>query len=200
MEHILSLSYGKDSIACLEACRLLKYPIDRVVHAEIWATDTVSADLPLMMEFKKKADKIIKERYGFTVEHISAQRGNEKLTFDKQFYSVHTHGKNIGKICGFPTRSVPWCNGTLKVKPLTKFLNTLLTQEANTGIIQYLGIAADEHTRIERHRDRSGIVLPLVDIGWDEGYCRQWCKENDLLSPIYSTSTRGGVGSVTINQ
>ena len=35
-------------------------------------------------------------------------------------------------------------------------------------------------------------VLPLVDIGWDEAYCRKWCEENDLLSPIYTTSTRGG--------
>lgn len=36
MEHILSLSYGKDSLACLEACKLLGYPIDRVVHASEW--------------------------------------------------------------------------------------------------------------------------------------------------------------------
>lgn len=41
MEHILSLSYGKDSLACLEACKLLGYPIDRVIHAEVWVfTDT----------------------------------------------------------------------------------------------------------------------------------------------------------------
>lgn len=72
MQHILSLSYGKDSIACLEACKLLGYPIDRIIHAEVWATDTIPADLPPMVEFKKKADEIIKARYGITVEHISA--------------------------------------------------------------------------------------------------------------------------------
>lgn len=72
MTHILSLSYGKDSLACLEACKLLGYPIDRVIHAEVWATDTIPADLPPMVEFKKKADKIIKDRYGLTVEHIVA--------------------------------------------------------------------------------------------------------------------------------
>lgn len=38
MTRILSLSYGKDSLACLEACKLLGYPIDRVIHAEVWAT------------------------------------------------------------------------------------------------------------------------------------------------------------------
>lgn len=74
MTHILSLSYGKDSLACLEACKLLGYPIDRVVHAEVWATDTIPAELPPMVEFKAKADRIIKERYGLTVEHFTAER------------------------------------------------------------------------------------------------------------------------------
>ena len=59
-------------------------------------------------------------------------------------------------------------------------------------IVQYLGIAADEPKRIERHIKRPDIVLPLVEIGWDEAYCRKWCEENDLLSPIYTTATRGG--------
>lgn len=72
MSRILSLSYGKDSLACLEACELLGYPIDRVVHAEVWATETIPADFPSMVAFKQKADKIIKERYGLTVEHVAA--------------------------------------------------------------------------------------------------------------------------------
>lgn len=59
------------------------------------------------------------------------------------------------------------------------------------NIVQYLGIAADEPERIKRHTVPSKI-LPLVDIGWDENYCRQWCEENNLLSPIYTTATRGG--------
>lgn len=80
MTRILSLSYGKDSLACLEACKLLGYPIDGVIHAEVWATQDIPADLPPMVEFKKKADRIIKERYGLTVEHISAQRESGLIT------------------------------------------------------------------------------------------------------------------------
>lgn len=76
-EYVLSLSYGKDSLACLEAIRLLGYPLDRIITAEVWATDTIPADLPPMVEFKKKVDKIIKERYGITVEHTSAKRERE---------------------------------------------------------------------------------------------------------------------------
>lgn len=85
-QYVLSLSYGKDSIATLEAIRLLGYPLDRIVHAEIWATDTISADLPPMVEFKAHADKIIKERYGIEVEHICAMRDGKKLTYEKLFY------------------------------------------------------------------------------------------------------------------
>lgn len=74
-EYILSLSYGKDSLACLEAIKQLGYPLDRIVHAEVWATDTIPADLPPMIDFKAHADKIIKEKYGYTVEHICAVWG-----------------------------------------------------------------------------------------------------------------------------
>lgn len=239
MEHILSLSYGKDSIACLEACKLLGYPINRVIHAEVWATDTIPAELPPMIEFKEKADRIIKERYGLTVERFAAKREREKLSFVKQFYSVYTKGKNEGKIYGFPIQfGGAWCNSMLKVRPLNShlranvlhdskekerpsirgetnrvsdvektvvqqqaqsgfshsggFSSSSLAQGADTNIVQYLGIAADEPERIERHKDKQGIVLPLVDIGWDEAYCRKWCEENDLLSPIYTNATRGG--------
>ena len=91
-QYVLSLSYGKDSLACLEAIRVLGLPLDRIVHAEVWATDTIPADLPPMVEFKQKADAIILERYGIAVEHICAtDTGNDphsKLTFEKIFYRV----------------------------------------------------------------------------------------------------------------
>lgn len=74
---------------------------------------------------------------------------------------------------------------------IEKFSRSSLAQGADTNIVQYLGIAADEPERITRHT-REGIVLPLVDIGWDEAYCRKWCEENNLLSPIYTNAARGG--------
>ena len=66
-------------------------------------------------------------------------------------------------------------------------------------MVQYLGIAADEPVRIARHT-KEGNLLPLVEMGWDEAYCRQWCEERGLLSPIYTTSSRGGASSVQCNQ
>ena len=45
-QRVLSLSYGKDSLACLGAIEQLGLPLDRIVHVEVWETDTIPADLP----------------------------------------------------------------------------------------------------------------------------------------------------------
>ena len=68
----------RSSLACLGAIEKLGLPLDRIIHAEVWATDTIPADLPPMVEFKKKADAIIKERWGITVEHIYATKPRER--------------------------------------------------------------------------------------------------------------------------
>lgn len=73
-QYILSLSYGKDSLACLGAIEKLGWPLDRIVHAEVWATDDIPADLPPMVEFKSKADEWIKEHFGIEVEHVFATK------------------------------------------------------------------------------------------------------------------------------
>ena len=94
-EYVLSLSYGKDSLACLAAIKLLGYPLDRIVHAEVWATDTISADLPPMVEFKKKADQIILDRYGIAVEHICALRAVERERERESYKREHILPKAI---------------------------------------------------------------------------------------------------------
>lgn len=86
----MSLSYGKDSVAAIYvAVEILHWPLNRIVHAEIWATDTIPADPPPMVEFKGYADAEIKERWGIEVEHLFAKDKNgEKLTYEKLFYHV----------------------------------------------------------------------------------------------------------------
>lgn len=103
-EYVLSISYGKDSLACLEAIYQLGLPLDRIVHAEVWATDTIPADLPPMVEFKKYADQVIKFRYGFDVEHIHAvDKNGEKLTYEKMFYHKPVRkNKQGGGDCRIP--------------------------------------------------------------------------------------------------
>lgn len=185
MEHILSLSYGKDSLACLGAIKELGLPLDRIIHAEIWATDTIPADLPPMVEFKSKADKIIKERYGITVEHVCSNNidgiKKDKVSYQDGFYHLLCSGNHKGSIKGFPMLKGPWCQ---KLK-----LNAFDTI-TNKNCIRYLGIAYDEQKRFKTLSEYK--VSPLVRAKWAEKMCYDWCAKNDLLSPIYTTSTRGG--------
>ena len=260
-EYVLSLSYGKDSTACLGAIKELGWPLHRIITADVWATDTIPADPPPMVEFKAKLDAYILEEFGIQVEHLCAMRNGEKLTYEKLFYHIPKR-KPGGKFssnspAGFPYQKGAWCNDRLKTNALDSISNmggydgfqrhgkgcgatsmlkraalrvplhsrimvqetqgrdissasrssratgvpatsnagfsgSSLAQGAKTNIVQYLGIAADEPERIERHT-KPGFLLPLVEIGWDEAYCRQWCEERGLLSPIYTTATRGGV-------
>lgn len=175
-EYILSLSYGKDSLACLGAIEESGWPLNRIVHAEVWATDTIPADLPPMMEFKKKADAIIKERWGITVEHLRGQ-----LTYESAFYRILGGTKRPGTIYGWPFMFGAWCNSDLKMRPLNKI---------SRGNIVYVGIAVDEAKRFSNLNGNK--KSPLIEAGWTEAQCRQWCQDNGLLSPIYTTASRGG--------
>jgi len=178
MQYIASLSYGKDSCAMLEIIKQHDMPLDRIVHVEIMATDTIPADLPPMMEFKKKADRIIKERYGIEVEHIYASK-----SFEQCFYNTYgSKSKRSGLIWGFPSMNRNWCNSVLKTDPLKKL--------ERSGATMYIGIAADEPNRFHNLADRKRS--PLVEHDITEAEARKICEELDLLSPIYTQSARGG--------
>ena len=218
--YVASISYGKDSLAMLEAIKRLGYPLDRIISVQVWATDTIPADLPEMYEWKEYADKIIYERYGIKVERISAKKKRWGLTYADLFYHQLQKGKYVGAIKGFPQTLGSWCKklkyeyiniqrfvlqqtqrvakSGSKRQPLFKYAEKQpfsALPDCTTGninIVQYLGIASDEPERIKKHQNKKNIVLPLVDIGWEEDYCGLWCQYSNLLSPSYTSSARDG--------
>lgn len=181
MERILSLSYGKDSLACLFACRELGWHIDRVVTADIWATKYISADHPDMVDFKASVDRYIEREFGLAVEHVTADSDFESL-----FYTTVSKGRKHpeyeGHIRGWPLVIGHWCQRDLKLAALRK----LYSMDA----VFYLGIAADEPKRFGQLNDRKRS--PLVAAGWDERKCREVCFAHGLLSPVYQFSRRSG--------
>lgn len=186
MEYVLSLSYGKDSLACLGAIEELGWPLDRIVHAEVWATDTIPADLPPMMEFKAKADATIKKRWGIDVEHVCSATNYERCFYKPITKQAKGFENRIGLNRGFPYQKGAWCQRDLKVAALNGWRKK--TSEKDT--VQYLGIASDESGRFGQLSDTK--VSPLIIARWTEAMCRDWCEKNGLLSPIYTTATRGG--------
>lgn len=136
-----------------------------------------------MVEFKAKADKIIKERWDIEVEHYRS-----KYTFEEVFHIKRGHTgrktKHEGEIHGWPMVRGAWCNDRLKMAAINQ------AKKSCNGVISYVGIAADEPKRFKVLNEKT--KSPLKEAGWDETYCRKWCEDNDLLSPVYTSSARGG--------
>lgn len=187
MKYILSLSFGKDSMALLLEVLKRKMPLDYVIFSEIKFDTTISGEHPLMAEWIPKAENILKDNYGVDVVHLSSS-----TTFCDIFYKKKIRGKHIGQNYGFPYLNTPWCNGELKMKPIKKFINDILKFEP---VIEYIGIAKDELKRLERYKSletKNHKYITLADFDIDELQAMNICKDNNLLSPKYTKSFRGG--------
>ena len=125
-EYIARISYGKDSLKMLEVIHSRGLPLDRITTTDVWATDTISANLPPMEEFKARMDERIWQLYHIEVEHLCARnKDGTKKTYEQMFYhvpvrrsqSVQVERENkftAGDITGFPVLGRPWCQTELK--------------------------------------------------------------------------------------
>ena len=128
-EYIARISYGKDSLKMLDVIFSRGLPIDRITTTDVWATDTVSANLPEMDEFKARMDERIWWKYRIEVEHLCARnKDGTKRTYEQMFYHVPVRrsqnvqverererdGHRPGSILGFPDLWNPWCQAGLK--------------------------------------------------------------------------------------
>ena len=180
MKYIASCSFGKDSLAMLIKIKELGLPLDEVIYCEIMFNNEISGETPEMYNFIKKAEKILKDKYDITVKHIKG------ISFKEQFYKVKQRGKHIGDNYGFPYCIGAWCNEYLKMKPIRKYYASIKEPYKT-----YIGIAYDEPKRYERLNKEKEIAL-LYDLKITEKEAMEICRKNNLLSPIYKTSFRGG--------
>ena len=188
MKYVLSLSFGKDSLAML--CEIIKrkMPLDYVVFCDIKFNNKISGEHPLMAEWIPCAEKILKDRFNIDIIHLTA-----KKNFTEQFYTVKERGNHKGDIYGFPYTIGAWCNGRLKLDPINKFINEIL--KSGESVTEYIGIAKDEPKRLERYKKletEKHKYVTLADLDISEDEAMQICIQNDLLSPKYKNSFRGG--------
>lgn len=97
LQYIARISHGKDSLKMLDVIVTRGLPLDRITTTDVWATDTIRAEYPEMVEFKERADEYIWHKYHIEVEHLCATKGGEKLTYEKLFYHIP---KRKTKKCG----------------------------------------------------------------------------------------------------
>lgn len=73
----------------LEVIKSRGLPLDRITTTDVWATDTISANLPPMEEFKARMDQRIWDIYHIEVEHLCARnKDGSKKTYEQMFYHV----------------------------------------------------------------------------------------------------------------
>ena len=145
-----------------------------------------------------------------------------RLSFQDLFYRELQSGKFIGTIKGFPLTLGGWCKNLkygkidfskailhqieenwnnmgfpfLSRNGMVPRFEAFSSRPRNEGqkinIVRYLGIAADEQKRIAKHIGKNDVVLPLVEIGWEEDLCGLISKYQGLLSPTYESAARDG--------
>lgn len=87
--YVARISYGKDSLKMLDVIVSRGLPLDRITTSDVWATDTISACLPPVEEFKVKMDEVIWKKYRIEVEHLCARNPDgSKKTYEQMFYHV----------------------------------------------------------------------------------------------------------------
>lgn len=193
--YVASTSRGKDSTAMLRAIQLLGFPLDAIVSVDVWFDDDTPAELPPMTQFKEEYDKKVLEWFGVPVTRLCATKRTEeaesRISYTKLFYSTVRSAKYGEHIKGFPNTNHSWCkllkdqtDGRYEFKKAN--YREIEKYDEEIKIVHYVGITADEKSRIERHINKPDMILPLVQIGWDEALCGLETKYMDMLSPTYS--------------
>ena len=187
MKYVLSLSFGKDSMALLIEVLKRHLPLHYVIFCDIKFDKNTSGEHPLMAEWIPQAEKILKDKFGVEVIHLTA-----KKNFTEQFYTIKEKGNHVGDNYGFPYLIGAWCNGRLKLDPIANFINQITKTET---VVEYIGIAKDEPKRLKRYKELetdNHKFLTLADLNITEAQAMEICKQHNLLSPKYTNSFRGG--------
>lgn len=177
IKHIVSFSGGKDSTAMLLKMIENNMQIDEIVYCEVMATSTLGGEYPEMYEYLDKVDEYLMKTIGKKITRIKPD-----ISFEEQFYTKKKRGNYKNEIYGFPLVFCAWCNSTLKVKPIDKYL------KSKGEYISYIGIAYDEPERFKRldHNEKA----PLYEWKMTEADCLKYVKEKGLYNSLYDKFER----------
>lgn len=89
IEHVARISFGKDSLKMLDVIISRGLPLDRVTTTDVWATDTVRAEFPEVLEAKERIEDKLWTMYRLDVDHLCALNPDgTKRTYEQMFYHV----------------------------------------------------------------------------------------------------------------
>lgn len=144
--------------------------------------ENISGELPEHIDFIKNKAIPVFESWGYETKILHSDK-----TYLDCFHHVATKGKRIGKKLGFPMSGKCKINSECKIKQIKKFV-----KEIKGPFAQYVGIAVDEPTRMNRIVNSCDKISLLKKYGYTEQMAFDLCKKYNLLSPIYEFTNRGG--------
>lgn len=181
--NIVGLSGGKDSMAtCIILCKL-GIPF-RTVTAEVWWKEGVTGENPYHYEWLH--EKAIPKLQSWGVQCDFVRSKIIAYEFMTTPLVKSTHPERIGKLRGFPLCDRCGIQRDCKMRPAR-----LYYKRQTTPYNVITGIAADEEGRLQSNTVNSQIsILELLRIREVETF--GICSGEDLLSPTYTFSNRGG--------
>lgn len=181
--NIVGLSGGKDSMATCILMNYLEIPY-QTVTAEVWWKENITGENPYHYEFLHEKALPRLESYGVKCNVVRS-----KTTAYEFMTTPIKHSKypeRIGKLRGFPLCGICGIQRDCKITPCTRFYKA---QEGEYNVIT--GIAADEESRlVSNTANRRISLLELLEVREFETY--GICTSENLLSPTYNFSDRGG--------
>ena len=179
-KHVVSCSFGKDSIATILLALEHGEPLDEAVYCEVMVDNSTSGEVPEHQAFIYQAAIPALEKLGVPVRVLRSEK-----TYTSVFMGKVTRGPKKDMIRSFPVCGKCYVQRDCKMHPIRQYQKTL---PSNT--VQYIGIAKNEPQRLAR---LGGNQVSLLEkYGYTEDDAKQLCKQAGLLSPVYEFTDRGG--------
>lgn len=156
--HVVCLSGGKDSTAMLLMMLEKNMPVDIVLFCD------TGIEFPAMYEHIDKIEKYI----GIPITRLKADKSFEYYLIEHEVNYRPTSEKYGTDIKGYGWAGARsrWCTSELKTRVISGYLKDL---KREYDVIEYVGIAADEPSRIKNLR------YPLYEWGITEAKALEYC-------------------------
>lgn len=182
--NIIGLSGGKDSVATCILLHRLGIPF-KTVTAEVWWDNNTIGEHPLHYDFLHNIVVPKFQSWGIQCDFVRSNITAYQYMTTPIAKSTK-HPERIGKLRGFVLCGRCGIQRDCKTKPCEKYYKS---QTEPFNIIT--GIASNEKSRLLSNEANNRLsLLGLLRI--EEWQTYQICKSEDLLSPTYNFSNRGG--------
>ena len=186
MHHVVLWSGGKDSTTTIILAHEHNRPIDLILISLVWFDKArgIYAEYPEHIDWIFNTAIPRLNEWGYKVEVLYSEHD-----YLDNFYHVITkskHPDHNGKLSGWLIAGMCAMNSE-KTAPIKK-----RKRQLGKDVKEYIGIAVDEPTRLERMHKNPNAVSLLEEYGYTETMAFEKCKEYGLLSPLYEMSSRGG--------